>query len=409
MSGHGPKNDCIKSFAYIIIAPCMEDLILELSIVLVGTAVMSFIAVFLKQPIFIAYILCGVLVAAWGGEWVRHATLIEGMSHLGITLLLFLAGLCLHPQKLIRLFRKTVLVTLAGSVSSFAMAFVFAFLWGFSLIDSLCIGLALMFSSTILVVKLLPTTKLHHEKMGAVCIGILILQDLMAVAVLAFVRCLGSAQGVFLSFAALSAKLSVFIVVLIALENFVLRKMMLRADRLHEVLFVLGLAWCFGIASISNKMGLFYETGAFFAGVVLARHPIALFISEKLKPLRDFFLVLFFFTLGAKLDFLVMKHIVVPALLLAALFVLVKPALFRHFLVLAGEPPAFAKEAGVRLGQLSEFSLLVAFLALELGHIGKPASQFIQLVTIMTFVASSYIVVFKYSTPIGVSDKLIKD
>ena len=387
----------------------MEDLIFELSVVLVGTALLACLAVFLKQPILIAYILCGILVATWGGGWVQHATLIEDMSHLGITLLLFLAGLCLHPQKLIRLFKKTALVTLAGSVSSFALAFLFALVWGFPVIDSLCIGLALMFSSTILVVKLLPTTKLHHEKMGAMCIGVLILQDLLAVAVLAFVRCFGSAQGVVSSFALLSAKLAVFIAVLIALENFVLRRMMLRADRLHEVLFVLGLAWCFGIASVSDRMGLFYETGAFFAGVVLARHPIALFISERLKPLRDFFLVLFFFTLGAKLDLLVMKSIIWPALLLAVLFVLVKPVLFKYFLVLAGETPAFAKEAGTRLGQLSEFSLLIAFLALELGHIGKPASQFIQLVTILTFVASSYIVVFKYPTPIGVSDRLIKD
>ena len=387
----------------------MESFVFDLSIVLVGTAILSCLAVVLKQPIIIAYILCGVLAGPWGGGWIRHVEVIESLSRLGITLLLFLAGLCLHPQKLFHLFRKTALVMLVASAGSFALAFLFALLFRFSLTDSLCIGLALMFSSTILVVKLLPTTRLHHEHMGAVCIGILILQDLLAVAVLALIRCLGSEQGAALSFLLLSAKLGVFIGVLVAIEYYILRRVMARVERLHEVLFVLGLAWCLGIASVSNSMGLFYETGAFFAGVVLARHPVALFISEKLKPLRDFFLVLFFFTLGAELDFLVMKGIIFPALLLSVLFVAVKPLLFRKLFTLTGETPAFAMEAGVRLGQLSEFSLLVAFLAFGLGHITKPASQFIQLVTILTFIISSYIVVFKYPTPIGVSDKLIRD
>jgi len=387
----------------------MEGFIFDLSIILVGAALLSFFAVLLKQPIIIAYILCGVLVGPWGGGWIQHVEFIETISHLGITLLLFLAGLCLHPQKLIRLFKKTTLITLGSCLSSFVLAFLFAFLFQFSILDSLCIGLALMFSSTILVVKLLPTTRLHHEKMGAVCVSVLILEDLLAIAVLAWIRCLGAEQSIALNFILLSAKLCVFIGVLVAFEYYILRRIMTRVERLHEVLFVLGLAWCFGVASVSNSMGLFYETGAFFAGVVLARHPIALFISEKLKPIRDFFLVLFFFTLGAKLDFLVIKNIVGPALLLTILFVLIKPWVFKKLFILSGEHPAFAKETGIRLGQLSEFSLLIAFLAFELGHISISASQFIQLVTIITFIISSYLVVFMYPTPIGTSEKLIKD
>ena len=184
---------------------------------------------------------------------------------------------------------------------------------------------------------------------------------------------------------------------------------MKRVESFHEILFVCGLAWCFGIASISHSMGLFYETGAFFAGVVLARHPISLFISEQLKPLRDFFLVLFFFTLGAKLDFLVMREVLIPSLLLAALFVLLKPIILKKLFKFAGEDDEFSKESGIRLGQLSEFSLLVAILAFDLGHITHNAAQLIQLVTIITFITSSYIIVFKYPTPIGTKDDLIRN
>jgi len=235
------------------------------------------------------------------------------------------------------------------------------------------------------------------------------MEDLLAVFVLSFISCLGSGGGVISSFILLIVKLCILIGILVLFEQFILRRIMLRVERLHELLFVLGLAWCFGIASISNRMGLFYETGAFFAGVVLARHPISLYISERLKPLRDFFLVLFFFTLGAKLNLLIMKGIFLKALLLASVFIIAKPWLFKKFFIFSGEEPAFAKEIGFRLGQLSEFSLLIALLAFTLGHISSDASVLIQLVTIITFIASSYIVIFKYPTPIGTSEQFIKD
>ncbi len=387
----------------------MENFILDLSILFAGAAILSYFAVILKQPIIIAYILCGVIAGPWGAGWIRQVEFIETISHLGITLLLFLAGLCLHPQRLIQLFKKTTLVTFANCLFSFSITFIFAKLFHFSMMDSVCIGLALMFSSTILVIKLLPTIALHHEKMGATCIGVLIMQDLLAIAVLAFMRCLGSSEGVLVSFIFILIKLCLFLGALVSFEYFLLRKIMVRVERLHEVLFILGLAWCFGIASISNSMGLFYETGAFFAGVVMARHAVSRFISESLKPLRDFFLVLFFFTLGAKLDFFIMKDIFIPAVVLAVIFIFTKPWLLRKAFIWTGEKKEFAKEASIRLGQLSEFSLLVAILAFQLGHISDSAAQLIQLVTIFTFIASSYIVVFKYPTPIGVSDKLIKD
>lgn len=387
----------------------MDNFIFDLGIILVGAAVLSYFAVILKQPIIIAYILCGVIMGPWGTRWIQGVDFVETISHLGITLLLYLAGLNLHPQKLFQLFKKTTIITAVNCAGSFLIAFSLALIFRFSLIDSLCVGLALMFSSTILVVKLLPTTALHHEKMGASCIGVLIMQDLLAIAVLAFLRCWGAPEGAILSFTIISVKLCAFIASLVALEHFVLRKIMAHVERLHEVLFILGLAWCFGIADISNNMGLFYETGAFFAGVVLARHAVSRFIADALKPLRDFFLVLFFFTLGAKIDFSLMKDILFPSLTMALVFILFKPWIFKNAFVWTGEDKNFSTEAGFRLGQLSEFSLLVAILALQLGHISNPAAQLIQLVTIFTFIASSYIVVFKYPTPIGVTNKLIRD
>lgn len=387
----------------------MEEFIFDLSIIIVVSAVLSIIAFFLKQPIIIAYIVCGMLVGPWGIGLIKHAESVEMISHIGITLLLFLAGLCLHPQKLFMLFKKTAAITLVNCLVSFAIVFLVAMAFQFSLIDSICIGLAMMFSSTILLIKLMPTTALHHERMGAACIAVLILQDLIAVLILALIRSFDSTQGIAVSFLLLMAKLIALVGVLVLFEHFVLRKVMSRIDRMHELIFILGLAWCFGMASVSNQMGLFYETGAFFAGVVLARQPISLFLSEKFKPIRDFFLVLFFFALGAKFNFLILKNILVSAALLAVILLIVKPLVFRWLFMMTGEKLSFAKEAGIRLGQLSEFSLLIAILALDLGRISDKASQLIQLVTIITIVISSYVVVFKYPTPIATKENMIRD
>jgi len=216
----------------------MEEFILDLCILLVGSAILSCLAVILKQPIIIAYILCGVLAGPWGLGWIKHTEFIEIISHLGITLLLFLAGLCLHPQKLVDSFKKTSLVTLVNCVFSFILAFLFSLLFRFSLLDSACIALALMFSSTILAIKLLPTTTLHQQRMGALCISVLILQDLLAIAVLALIRCLSAPEGVLISFIVINVKVCAFITVLVLLERYVLRKIMAHIDRIKEALFV---------------------------------------------------------------------------------------------------------------------------------------------------------------------------
>jgi len=127
----------------------MEKIILDLSVLLVVAAALSYLAVLLKQPIVIAYILSGVLIGPWGFRLITHVEFIEAISHLGITLLLFLAGLCLHPQKLVGLFKKTSLVTLINCVVSFILAFAFALIFNFSLADSLIIALASYLNSSL--------------------------------------------------------------------------------------------------------------------------------------------------------------------------------------------------------------------------------------------------------------------
>ncbi|MFH1037767.1 MAG: cation:proton antiporter [PVC group bacterium] len=385
----------------------MESFIRDISVVVVCAAGLSWLALLTRQPIIIAYLLCGVIAGPWGLGLVQDVHFVDSLSRIGVTLLLFLAGIELRPKLLIELFRRTAVVTLCTCAAFCLLGSVFAFLWGFSSRDSLYIGLALMFSSTILVVKLLPTTALHQKHMGAFCISVLILQDLIAVGVLWYLR---AAEFQTLPGIALLPLKGFFLIAFaLIFERYVLRGLMISSERFHETLFLLCLGWCLGAALLSKFLGFSHEVGAFIAGVALARSPLALFLSEGLKNFRDFFLVLFFFVLGAKLDLLVAKEVLLPAVILGIVLVIIKPPIFNLVFRLVGEKRKFSREASVRLGQASEFSLIIAVLALETGTIGMMSSQFIQVTSIITMILSCYRVVFFYPTPLGFRKSLKQD
>jgi len=194
-------------------------------------------------------------------------------------------------------------------------------------------------------------------------------------------------------------------------ERYLLIRLIARFDHVKEYIFLLSIGWCLGMAQLAVLMGLSDEIGAFIAGVSLAASPIALYISENLKPVRDFFLVLFFFSVGATLDFHYFPSVIVPALILALLLLVVKPAVFGFLLKQTGERKSVTWEVGARLGQASEFSLLVAYLAASSANalIGQSASFLIQATTILTFFVSSYWVVLRYPTPLALTEKMRRD
>jgi len=163
------------------------------------------------------------------------------------------------------------------------------------------------------------------------------------------------------------------------------------------------------MAELAQALGLSPEIGAFIAGIAVATEPISRFIAESLKPLRDFFLVVFFFSLGAGLEFNTMQTVLPAAIALALISLLLKPFVFKRLWVRQGEAADISAEVGVRLGQISEFSLLIALLAVQSSVISVQASYLIQLATIITFIVSSYFIVLRYPTPMAVSDRLRRD
>ena len=387
-----------------------ESVLFSVFLIFTGAALLATVALYARQSLLIAYIALGVLCGPSVFGLVDDPHLIEDIAHVGIIFLLFLLGIDMCPRKLLELMREAIGVTLASTLVFALLGYGIAAALGFSQPDCLLVGIATTLSSTIISLKLLPTTVLHHRHTGEVIISILLLQDLLAIVALLYLHAIAGGEEVSwlqnaVQFAGLPA---LFLGGLLA-ERVVLRPLFHRFDKVGEYVFVLALGWCLGFAQLAQSLGLSYEVGAFIGGITLANSPIAPFIADSLRPLRDFFLVMFFFALGAGFNLGSAGDVWPGALLLALAVVLVKPLtyriLFRHF----GESRILAGEAGVRLGQMSEFSLLLVAVALQVQVMSTKAGALVQLATLITFVISSTVVVFRYPNPIALSERLRRD
>lgn len=386
-----------------------ESVIFYIFLIFTGAAVLATLALYARQSLLVVYILLGVLLGPSGLNWVSDPEVIGQISHIGIIFLLFLLGINLPPQKLVLMLRETTLVTGVSSLLFLIIGGSCALLFGFNLTESFVIGAAMMFSSTIIGLKLLPTTVLHHQHIGEIIISILLMQDIIAILILMLLPAEWKMALPILEIIQLILSLFGLIAFAFVVERYVLIKLIQRFDRIREYIFLVTIGWCLGLAELASILGLSAEIGAFIAGIALATNPIAMFIGESLKPLRDFFLIIFFFAVGASFDLQIVEDVVFPGLIIAIMALLLKPYIFKLLLAYSGEPVAVGMEVGVRLGQISEFSLLISVLALELGVISQKASYLIQLSTIITFIISSYLVVMKYPSPIAITDKLRRD
>ena len=386
-----------------------HSIVFSIFLIFAGAALLATVALYLRQAMLIAYLALGAILGPWGLRLVTDADLIQDIARIGIIFLLFLLGLNLSPRKLLHLLRETTLVTLICSFVFSAAAGGVAWLFGFGLGDVLIIGVAASFSSTIIGLKLLPTTVLHHRHTGEVIISVLLLQDLIAIITLMVIHGLGRGDVPLADFALLLAALPTVCVVAWFGQKWVLIPLFIRFDRIQEYVFLLTIGWCLAMAQLSETLGLSYEIGAFIAGIAIATSPVALYIAESLKSLRDFFLVMFFFGLGAGFDIYAAGGVLLPAALIGVGLLLLKPVVFRLALVGQSESDNLAWETGVRLGQMSEFSLLIVFVAAGHGLISEGASLLVQIATLISFVVSAWYIVMRYPTPIAVDERLRRD
>ena len=386
----------------------LDTIIFELSVIIVGAAVLGTLFLYAKQPILIAYIAIGVAVGPNGLALIRRTDHIEQIAHLGVILLLFLIGLNLQPAKLLKLFRRSAFITFGTAILFGGVSFFCALLLRFDIHSAFLFGSAMMFSSTVVSLKLIPTTTLHQKRTGEVMTSVLLLQDMLAILVILFITGEKS-DHVLVTFAMLTGKFAILCLLSFVGVRFVMIPILAKFDVVQEYTFLATLAWCLLWAETARVFGLSYEMGAFIAGLSIASSQIALVIAEHLKPLREFFLILFFFAVGSRLDLHLNPRLLLAAIIFGAVLVPLKACVFRLAFRISGESPELSQELAVRLAQSSEFSLLVVFAALSIGVLSTEKAMVIQVVTIVTFIISTYSVVLKYPTPISGRSVLRQD
>ncbi len=378
-------------------------------LIFTGAAILASLALYTRQPLLVAYIAIGALLGPHGFELINNVALIEQLSRVGIIFLLFLLGLDMQPKALISVIKQATPIAAVSSALFFGIGYGIATLFSFSPIESVVIGMSMMFSSTIIGIKLLPTTVLHHKRTGEMMIGLLLLQDFIAILCLMFLLSGNSGNIDAGKFGLTIIALPLIILFAWLCVKFIIVPLLAAFDRYNEYTFLLALGWCLGMSELAEYLGLSSEIGAFIGGISLATSPISQYIAENLKPLRDFFLIMFFFSLGASFNLALLPTVIVAASLLAITMLITKPVCFRFLLSRHHENKALSWDIGLRLGQISEFSLLISVIAIKASLISEKASTLIQATAIITFLISSYIVIFNLPNPIAVKDRLRRD
>lgn len=376
-----------------------NSVLFSIFIIFFGAAVFSTLAVYTKQSLLIAYMFLGMLLGPWGFKLVSDVQFVQKAGDIGIIFLLFLLGIHLHPKNLLQIFGKTFWTTVASAALFLVAGFGVSYAFGYGVSDSLIVGAAMMFSSTIIGLKLLPTTKVYQQRSVNLMVSILLLQDFLAIAILLFIQGAHSGKFSAISFISLLVSLPALLIGAWIFARVVLRRVFSQFRRISEYMFLISIAWCLGVAELAHILGLSYEIGAFIAGIAITANSVSFHMTESLKPLRDFFLVLFFFAVGASFNLHYFSVVVVPAVVMTVLFIALKPFVLQFLLRRFGEDKSIAREVGIRLGQVSEFSLLIAYMADRRGLVRNEAVYLIQAVTMLMFMLSSFIVGICYQTP----------
>lgn len=369
----------------------MDDSIFyQLSLVLAMAAGISLIAKLFRQPPIIGYIVSGFLVGPALLNVIHAKEAFDSFSQIGIALLLFMIGLSLNV-KVIRSMGKPAVLTFGLIILGLGgTGYGASLLLEFNATEALLIAACLLFSSTIIVVKVLSDKRGQSRLYGQLAIGVLLVEDIAATLAILAVSAVGGGSTIG-DFGWLAVKGVLIGTILALVGAFVMPRLAKFFAKSQELLFIFSLAWTFGIASAFSWAGFSLEVGALFAGVALAHLPYAQEMATRLKPLRDFFIILFFIGLGIHLGLDQVGPAIVPALVISALVMFFKPLLTMAGLGVLGYTKQTSFKAAVHLSQISEFSIILIVLAASTGLASDHVVTVMTLVALITIVLSTYL------------------
>ena len=370
------------------------SIFIELSIVILIAVVVAGIVRLLRQPLIIGYILTGIIVSPYFLNIVKSTDAIATFAQIGIVLLLFMVGLNLNP-KIIKDVGKVSLVTGVGQVIFTSLVgFFIGQLLGFSTIVSIYIAIALTFSSTIIIMKLLSDKGDLETRYGRIAIGFLIIQDLIVIVILMVISSIPA--GINFTTLALETVLKgVGVLLLLFLISVYIFPQLTKAiAKSQEFLLLFSIGWCFAIASLFYYLNFSIEAGALLAGITLSLSPYHYEIGSKMKPLRDFFIILFFILLGSQMIFTNISQYIIPIIIFSIFILIGNPLIVMVLMGLLGYTKRNSFLAGLTVAQISEFSLILVALGVKVGHLTTDILSLVTIIGLITIAGSTYLILY---------------
>lgn len=368
----------------------VESIFVELSIILAVALGVSLVMKLLKQPLIIGYIIAGIIASPHFLNLIGSVESITTFAHMGVAVLLFMVGLNLNPKVIKDVGKVAVITGLGQIIFTFTTGFAIANLLGFDPLTSAYISLALAFSSTIIIMKLLSDKGDTETLYGRISIGFLLVQDLVAIFCLIAISSLSHSA----SFSSLAIQKlfmgSALVAGLFIAGMYVVPKVINLMAKSQELLLLFSISWTFILASLFFYAGFSIEIGALLAGVTLSVSPYRYEIGAKMKPLKDFFLLLFFILLGSQLSFSNAQNFIFPIIIFSLFVILANPLIMMTLMGYLGYTKRNSFLAGLTVSQISEFSFILIALGISVGHLSPEILSMITIVGLITMACSAY-------------------
>jgi Kef-type K+ transport system membrane component KefB len=374
----------------------IDSIFLQISVLLGLTVTIAFFMRLLRQPLMIGYLIAGIVAGPFFLDLLNGDTeLFDAMAEFGVVLLLFVVGLSLNFEHLKRMGKVSATVGFTQVFLTSSIGFVILrYFMGFEVMSAMYLGIAITFSSTIIIVKLLGEKKDTESVYGRHVFGLMLVQDVVALFIIIVLTSLTEKM----SFGDLASTLFIKILILIPLvyilARFIVPKIMDIVATSSEFLFIFTVAWCFGVASLLYWLGFSVEVGALIAGLTLGSSPYQTEISSRIRPLRDFFIVLFFIILGSQLSISNIDAVLLPGVILAVFILLGNSFILYHLFRMMKFTRRNSFLAGVTAGQVSEFGFVLLITGQNVGHLSGRELEVFTLVALITIIMSSYIITY---------------
>jgi Kef-type K+ transport system membrane component KefB len=381
--GNKKEAKMLEDFFQVLFVTQTQSILISIAVVIVVAAVLAYISKLLKQDLIIAYIATGILLGPLVFGLIKDKALIDGFAQIGISFLLFVVGLEMSVKKLKEIARPSVVTGLIQVIATAAISAFVLVGFGFGMAEAVWVGIAIAFSSTIVVLKILADRNELDTLHGKIVIGIMLVQDILAIVALS-VLTRGSGFDIAINLLKLG-----LLFCLCFLASFPTKVIVKKASSSGELLFLISLAFLFLFSSLAYILKLSIAIGSFMAGIVLANTPYKLDIEAKVRPLKDFFAIMFFVMIGMWLTS-ISRSVLVLLLPMLLVLIFAEPLITAFVLRMQGYKGKQSLDIGFAFAQLSEFTLILALYALSLNIISQKAFDLLVLMAVISIAITPY-------------------